>query len=238
MAKLETELRIIEQIALSSIPISVFEISKSFGESSYSHVHKTCKELIEDGVLESITSTNRRNAPKKILRLSMRGFCLFVAEGALFKKVGSGEQYSDGELKKIHTFIELWENLHPGVGIFGILLKKYQKDWDYQINEAFKRATGKAFIFDMIMSEKKETDISFKDDNPQRWAYMYHYWETLIEEFLDLPRNTDIPLDDIIETFRDNSGDHLDTMMSRLEDQMEMRKMAAEEILRCYKKYF
>jgi hypothetical protein len=241
-----TEFRIIEQIALSPQPISAFEISKVFGENNYSHVHKVCKNLIEDCVIESENSINKRNAPKKVFRLTMRGFCLFVLHAELFKKHGWGTEYSEEELQNLNSFFERWKYLHAGIEIFYSLFIKYQipeEGYKFshagEIIDAFGCVIGKAFHTDMYLWKKKEEsgDLS---PTPDPLAYKRFFWDYFVKNLLDLPRKTthDISYDDIVEIFRSNLTNENSLAMNTLVDELESRKIDGEEASRCYKKYF
>jgi len=230
MVKTETDIRIIKQIAFSPQPISAYEISKSVGKNSYSHIQKACKELLGEQIIEFEDRINERNAPKKVFRLTLRGFCIFVVFSDVFKKEGCDAEYSDDELEIINSFFERWKHLHEGIeGSHALFLKFLNSNIKIGIMlEAFKKAIGKTFVADMVQMEYDGGNLKISDS----FAYKRLYWDNLIKSFLDLSRETYFSLDDIIEIFKNSSG------KGYLIEEMENRIRYSEELISCYQKYF
>jgi hypothetical protein len=113
----ENEMLILSKIAISSDSVTAYDLSITLGRD-YSTIHKTCKKLIGAGVLEPSTETNDKNAPKKILRFTLWGFCLFIRETILF--------FLDAHLttQQQVQVLKNWNYLHESLGwIYSFVVK-------------------------------------------------------------------------------------------------------------------
>lgn len=156
----ENELLILNKIAISPIPISRYELSdkgrdkKIRLEINTATISKTCKKLVATGVLEDIVRTNKKNAPKKVLKFTLYGFCAFITQSELFVygplrlPVGvdiklTAREYSSTD-KQI-KILENWSHLHESIDwIYSIFLKTPNKQKGskmlvlHQFNESCK----------------------------------------------------------------------------------------------------
>lgn len=132
----ENEMQILNKIALSSPLISAYDLSDKGDktnrvEKDYSTVHKTCKKLINSGVLESVRVTNEKNVPKKVLKFTLFGFCLFVTQNELFTTRIFGkdlERFPVNDIAEQTKILKNWRHLHDAINWVYILLKKENID--------------------------------------------------------------------------------------------------------------
>jgi hypothetical protein len=78
-------------------------------------------------MLESDDIRNDRNAPKKVFRITLLGFCGFVTQSELFKSVDP----NDVEFSTQKQFLKTWKHLHESIESYYILfLKTMNKEKD------------------------------------------------------------------------------------------------------------
>ncbi len=238
MAKKETDYRIIEQIALSLKPISALDISKSFGKNSYSHVHKACDHLVEIGAIEFEKTTNKRNAPKKIFRLTNAGFFRFVNGSDLFSKLDSLSYYPDEKLKIVISLFEQWKHLHEGIECFYNLLMKFRNQKNEfpngvvnDILSVFHIACCRNFIMCAHWHKQRIAGKDGFDFSDQQFFVL----DEFIYHAMKLPGETNglISYEDIVEFFKDTSSGK-----KILKESIEKEFTIREGLNRCYQKYF
>jgi len=228
-----TDLRILRMIAFSSTSYSAYEISSTFGENSYSHVHKSCRKMVEMDLLKSDEMTNERNAPKKVFRLSLWGFCCVMNH--VYKEMKSCHQRSemDDILDKLILLMRQWKHLHDGIECYAALFTKIEEldqnpfDAMQGLVEVCNRAVLTHFLYKQHMTEKNIdiTNSVFGED---------HFLGILILTVLTIPGKTKymISFDDIIEIFKNSSA--IDILKELMEEQIK----EGELINQSYKKYF
>ena len=139
----ENELLILNKISVSPILISRYDLSnkgrdkKNRLEIDVATVSKTCKKLVAEGILEEVIETNEKNVPKKVLKFSLYGFCLFVSQGKSFsfQSVRIAETIVVRRDRETKTFddqmniLKKWKYLHESFDwTYSFILEMVEKD--------------------------------------------------------------------------------------------------------------
>jgi hypothetical protein len=120
----ENEGIILNKIATSSDPLSAYDLAESM-RKDYSTIHKTCKKLIGDGILEVSTQINEKNVGRKVLKFTFYGFLVFVSQSELF----ISPTFSEPDIEQIENILVRWGYLHEAIGwVHHLLLKGSNKD--------------------------------------------------------------------------------------------------------------
>ena len=147
----KTDIRVLGKVAASPVPLCAFEISKDFGGRSGSHIQKSCKHLVECGLFDADNQKNEKNAPKKVFRLSLLGFCYYIARSGEFS--GFYEFPSiQTKNQKVCQVVERWAHLDESIGCFYSLFLKTQMS---SLVIALGEACTKTIQTIEIMGDKK-----------------------------------------------------------------------------------
>lgn len=229
----DTDYQVLNQIALSSDYLSAYEISTLFGKNSYSHIHKSCKKLVDNEMLKSDDLINERNAPKKVFQLTFRGFCLIMAERERESKLYPPSEFPD-KIEKFILLLKRWKHLNEGIECFyTIFMKILDLKLDPQIiirvMWSFEKECHTTLVMGLLLDFQREKHP--KDEPVNEEIY---FWKYLIEYVLTLPVKTDyaISFEDIIENFKGSPG--MDVLKTQMNEKMREGKAMAN----CYKKYF
>jgi hypothetical protein len=135
----ENELHILNVIALSSEFVTAYELRTKMAKD-YSTIHKTCKKLIDECILDTITDYNDKNAPKKFLKFTLFGFCVFVTQCKWFFDIESdGSEDIIAEYDDIYSkqkqFLKRWKHLHEAFDwYYTCYLKLFEKNKELDSN--------------------------------------------------------------------------------------------------------
>jgi hypothetical protein len=234
----KTDMRVLEKILVSSERLCSQEISKDFGERSGSHIHKSCKHLLNSGLLEPDYQKNVKNAQKILLQPTLLGFCYFVSFSEIFS--GFYEYPPQPEkIQEVCRYLDKWKHLDDGIGCFLSLFmySQFPRE-DYEIGNIIITALGEACIktiqiVNIIHEHDERTGKSDTKTGGSRTVSIF-FKRMLLENILTLPTSTGFVIDchKIVQTFSTSTCKH------ELQLQMEAKIREGQDIASAYKDYF
>ncbi|MFA4850211.1 MAG: hypothetical protein WC626_10850 [Methanoregula sp.] len=234
MAFSKLELRIIDRVALSPEKLSAWDL-KDLGH--YTNVHKSCKNFIENGMLEYDSVKNEKGAPKKVFRLTLRSFCNFVSTSELFSRILAGYDYPEDKLSNICLFLEQWKHLHEGIEGFNSIFMKYRDQTKFpgiesHILLAFRHGCENTLLLDDGIRDAR---LKGSTDIPETSTIENIFLSYLIKNLIELPAETSYTVSfwDLTNMFKRNTDG-----FNEVEEQLVQKVKDGEELYQWYIHYF